>query len=112
MSEPYHVRERSTFAECAGRRQVVVGNAIAAFFAPSFRLVIEVDGSHHRLHRTHSPKGVRDVIKPRPSSRDPAKRLAHDEHRDAQYRRRSASVRGPTDADVALSTLKGASGSD
>jgi very-short-patch-repair endonuclease len=36
----------------AFRRQVVLGNAIADFFAPSLRLVVEVDGVQHRQRRT------------------------------------------------------------
>lgn len=31
------------------RRQVVVGGYIVDFFAPSARLVVEVDGAHHAL---------------------------------------------------------------
>jgi very-short-patch-repair endonuclease len=33
------------------RRQVVVAGAIVDFFAPSARLVVEVDGVHHALQR-------------------------------------------------------------
>ena len=31
------------------RRQVVIGGYIVDFFAPAARLVVEVDGAHHRL---------------------------------------------------------------
>jgi very-short-patch-repair endonuclease len=36
----------------AFRRQVVLGTAIADFFAPAIRLVVEVDGAQHRLRRS------------------------------------------------------------
>jgi very-short-patch-repair endonuclease len=35
----------------AFRRQVVIGRTIVDFVAPRARLVIEVDGAHHRLRR-------------------------------------------------------------
>ena len=45
----------------AFRRQVVLGNAIADFFAPSLRLVVEVDGAHHRFRRTADSRRDRDL---------------------------------------------------
>jgi very-short-patch-repair endonuclease len=51
---------RSKFG-VAFRRQVVLGNAIANFFAPSLRLVIEVDGAHHRHRRTADARRDRDL---------------------------------------------------
>ena len=45
----------------AFRRQVVVGNAIADFFAPSLRLVVEVDGTQHRLRRNADARRDRDL---------------------------------------------------
>ena len=45
----------------AFRRQVVLGNAIADFFAPSVRLVVEVDGAHHRLRRTADARRDRNL---------------------------------------------------
>ena len=45
----------------AFRRQVVLGNAIADFFAPSLRLVVEVDGAHHRLRLTADARRDRDL---------------------------------------------------
>jgi very-short-patch-repair endonuclease len=45
----------------AFRRQVVLGNAIADFFAPSVRLVIEVDGAHHRLRRSADARRDRNL---------------------------------------------------
>jgi very-short-patch-repair endonuclease len=43
------------------RRQVVLGNAIADFFAPALRLVVEVDGAHHRGRRTADARRDRDL---------------------------------------------------
>ena len=43
------------------RRQVVLCNAIADFFAPSIRLVVEVDGAHHRLRRTADARRDRQL---------------------------------------------------
>ena len=34
------------------RRQIVLGNAIADFFAPALRLIVEVDGAQHRQRAT------------------------------------------------------------
>ena len=45
----------------AFRRQVVLGDAIADFFAPFVRLVVEVDGAHHRLRRTADARRDRDL---------------------------------------------------
>ena len=45
----------------AFRRQFVLGNAIADFFAPSLQLVIEVDGAHHRLQRTADARRDRNL---------------------------------------------------
>jgi very-short-patch-repair endonuclease len=45
----------------AFRRQVVVGNAIADFFAPCLRLVVEVDGVQHRQRRTADARRDRDL---------------------------------------------------
>ncbi|HVR20981.1 MAG TPA: DUF559 domain-containing protein [Polyangiaceae bacterium] len=45
----------------AFRRQVVIGNAIADFFAPSIRLVVEVDGAHHRLRRRADARRDREL---------------------------------------------------
>ena len=45
----------------AFRRQVVLGNAIVDFFAPSVRLVVEVDGAHHRLRRTADARRDREL---------------------------------------------------
>ena len=45
----------------AFRRQVVLGNAIADFFASSLRLVVEVDGGHHRLRGTGDARRDRDL---------------------------------------------------
>jgi very-short-patch-repair endonuclease len=42
-------------------RQVVLGNAIADFFAPSLRLVVEVDGVQHRQRRTADARRDRDL---------------------------------------------------
>jgi very-short-patch-repair endonuclease len=43
------------------RRQVVLGNAIADFFAPSLRLVVEVDGTQHRRRVTADARRDRDL---------------------------------------------------
>ncbi len=43
------------------RRQVVLGNAIADFFAPFVRLVVEVDGVQHRQLRTADARRDRDL---------------------------------------------------
>jgi very-short-patch-repair endonuclease len=43
------------------RRQVVLGNAIADFFAPSIRLVVEVDGVQHRQRCTADARRDRDL---------------------------------------------------
>jgi very-short-patch-repair endonuclease len=43
------------------RRQVVIGNAIADFFAPALRLVVEVDGAQHRRRRTADVRRDRDL---------------------------------------------------
>jgi very-short-patch-repair endonuclease len=63
-SEP----ERRLWRELSGkklgvafRRQVVVGDAIADFFAPSVRLVVEVDGAQHRLRRTADARRDREL---------------------------------------------------
>ena len=45
----------------AFRSQVVLGNAIADFFAPSLRLVVEVDGAHHRFRHTADARRDRDL---------------------------------------------------
>jgi very-short-patch-repair endonuclease len=45
----------------AFRRQVVLGNAIADFFAPRIRLVVEVDGAQHRQRRTADARRDRDL---------------------------------------------------
>jgi very-short-patch-repair endonuclease len=62
------VPERRLWAVLSGtklgvafRRQVVVGDAIADFFAPSLRLVVEVDGAHHRLRRSADARRDRDL---------------------------------------------------
>jgi very-short-patch-repair endonuclease len=63
-SEP----ERRLWLELSGRRlgvsfrrQVVLGNAIVDFFAPSVRLVVEVDGVQHRLRRSADARRDRDL---------------------------------------------------
>jgi very-short-patch-repair endonuclease len=43
------------------RRQVVLGNVIADFFAPALRLVVEVDGAQHRRRRTADARRDRDL---------------------------------------------------
>jgi len=43
------------------RRQVVLGNFIADFFAPSLRLVVEVDGAHHRQRASADARRDRDL---------------------------------------------------
>ena len=43
------------------RRQVVLGSAIADFFAPAIRLVVEVDGAQHRLRRSADARRDRDL---------------------------------------------------
>jgi very-short-patch-repair endonuclease len=43
------------------RRQVVLGNAIADFFAPAVRLVVEVDGAHHQCRRTADARRDREL---------------------------------------------------
>lgn len=43
------------------RRQVVLGNAIAGFFAPALRLVVEVDGAQHRRRVTADASRDRDL---------------------------------------------------
>jgi len=43
------------------RRQVVLGSAIADFFAPSVRLVVEVDGRQHRRRVTADARRDRDL---------------------------------------------------
>jgi very-short-patch-repair endonuclease len=60
--------ERKLWATLSGsqrgvpfRRQVVLGNPIADFFAPFLRLVVEVDGAHHRLRRTADARRDRDL---------------------------------------------------
>jgi very-short-patch-repair endonuclease len=45
------------------RRQVVLGNAIADFFAPTLRLVVEVDGAQHRRRRTADACRDRDLAR-------------------------------------------------
>lgn len=45
------------------RRQVVLGNALADFFAPSIRLVVEVDGGHHALRRAADARRDRDLVR-------------------------------------------------
>jgi very-short-patch-repair endonuclease len=45
----------------AFRRQVVLGTAIADFFAPAIRLVVEVDGAQHRLRRSADARRDRDL---------------------------------------------------
>jgi very-short-patch-repair endonuclease len=40
---------------------VVLGNAIVDFFAPALRLVVEVDGAHHRLRRTADTRRDRNL---------------------------------------------------
>ena len=45
----------------AFRRQVVLGTAIADFFAPAIRLVVEVDGVQHRLRRSADARRDRDL---------------------------------------------------
>ena len=45
----------------AFRRQVVLGSAIADFFAPAIRLVVEVDGAQHRLRRSADARRDRDL---------------------------------------------------
>ena len=64
QSEP----ERRLWAELAGgklgvafRRQVVIRTAIADFFAPAIRLVVEVDGAQHRLRRDADARRDRDL---------------------------------------------------
>jgi len=42
-------------------RQVVLGNALADFFAPSIRLVVEVDGAHHARRRQADAQRDRDL---------------------------------------------------
>jgi very-short-patch-repair endonuclease len=63
-SEP----ERRLWAELSGgklgvafRRQVVLGSAIADFFAPAIRLVVEVDGAQHCLRRSADARRDRDL---------------------------------------------------
>lgn len=43
------------------RRQVVLENAIADFFAPALRLVVEVDGVQHRQRVTADARRDRDL---------------------------------------------------
>jgi very-short-patch-repair endonuclease len=43
------------------RRQVVLGNAIADFFAPALRLVVEVDGMQHRQRVATDARRDRDL---------------------------------------------------
>lgn len=43
------------------RRQVVLGNAIADFYAPTLRLVVEVDGAQHRRRRTADARRDREL---------------------------------------------------
>jgi very-short-patch-repair endonuclease len=43
------------------RRQVVLWNAIADFFAPALRLVVEVDGAQHRQRATADARRDRDL---------------------------------------------------
>jgi very-short-patch-repair endonuclease len=43
------------------RRQVVLGDAIADFFAPALRLVVEVDGAQHRRRRAADERRDRDL---------------------------------------------------
>jgi len=43
------------------RRQVVLGAAIVDFFAPSVRLVVEVDGVQHRQRLTADARRDRDL---------------------------------------------------
>jgi very-short-patch-repair endonuclease len=45
------------------RRQVVLGNAIADFFAPVLRLVVEVDGAQHRVRRAADARRDRDLAR-------------------------------------------------
>ena len=45
----------------AFRRQVVLGTAIADFFAPAIRLVVEVDGGQHRSRRSADARRDRDL---------------------------------------------------
>ena len=45
----------------AFRQQVVLGTAIADFFAPVIRLVVEVDGAQHRLRRSADARRDRDL---------------------------------------------------
>jgi very-short-patch-repair endonuclease len=45
------------------RRQVVLGNALADFFAPSIRLVVEVDGAHHALRRAADARRDRNLVR-------------------------------------------------
>ena len=45
----------------AFRRQVVLGTAIADFFAPAIRLVVAVDGAQHRLRRSADARRDRDL---------------------------------------------------
>lgn len=45
----------------AFRRQAVLGGAIADFFAPAIRLVVEVDGAQHRLRRSADARRDRDL---------------------------------------------------
>jgi very-short-patch-repair endonuclease len=47
----------------AFRRQVVIGNAIADFFAPSLRLVIEVNAAHHRLRGSADARRDRNLAR-------------------------------------------------
>jgi very-short-patch-repair endonuclease len=63
-SEP----ERRLWSELSGkrlgvafRRQVVLGDAIADFYAPTLRLVVEVDGAQHRLRRTADARRDREL---------------------------------------------------
>ena len=63
-SEPERILWRELAPSQLGvafRRQVVLGNAIADFFAPSLRLVVEVDGAHHRLRRAADTRRDRDL---------------------------------------------------
>lgn len=43
------------------RRQVVLGNAIADFYAPALRLVVEVDGAQHRRRRAADARRDREL---------------------------------------------------
>ena len=45
------------------RRQVVLGEALADFFAPFIRLVVEVDGVQHARRRTADARRDRDLAR-------------------------------------------------